>query len=350
MLIGSLDDFTLSEAREEADGLRGDVARGKDPHAEKRAANASSLGLFLEKEYGPWVTANRQTGAETLRRLAATFGEFDPLPLKDITLARVERWRTGRLLAGIKPSTVNRDLASLRSVLSRAVDFGVLREHPLSKLKASRVDERGVVRYLTPDEERQLRQALAARDDKRRVARESANEWRTIRGYELLPVFGTYTDHVTPLVLLALNTGLRRGELFHLRWRDVDLPRALVTARGDGTKSGQTRVVNLNREAVTVMTAWMPADVLPDVHVFAGKEGKRDDVKTAWLRLVKDAKIEPFRFHDLRHTFASKLAMAGVDLNTIRELLGHADLKMTLRYAHLAPAVKAAAVERLLSA
>ena len=71
------------------------------------------------------------------------------------------------------------------------------------------------------------------------------------------------------------------------------------------------------------------------------------DIKSAWLALVGVAKLTAFRFHDLRHSFASKLVMAGVDLNTVRELLGHADLQMTLRYAHLAPEHTAAAVEKL---
>ena len=71
------------------------------------------------------------------------------------------------------------------------------------------------------------------------------------------------------------------------------------------------------------------------------------DVKTAWLALMKDAAIEGFNFHDLRHTFASNLVMAGADLNTVRELLGHADMTMTLRYAHLAPEHKQATVDLL---
>ena len=75
-----------------------------------------------------------------------------------------------------------------------------------------------------------------------------------------------------------------------------------------------------------------------------------EDIKSAWLPLVGAAKVSAFRFHDLRHTFASKLVMAGVDLNTVRELLGHADLKMTLRYAHLAPEHKAAVVAKLVLA
>ena len=118
---------------------------------------------------------------------------------------------------------------------------------------------------------------------------------------------------------------------------------------GEGSKSGQTRYVPLNSEAVEALRSWktMVADI--SGYVFAGREDGEplDDVKKAWLPVVRLAKIDGFTFHDLRHTFASKLVMAGVDLNTVRELLGHADIKMTLRYAHLAPEHKAAAVAKL---
>jgi integrase len=190
---------------------------------------------------------------------------------------------------------------------------------------------------------------LAERDDTRRTARVSANEWRRERGYEPWPEYATYTDYVTPLVLVALNTGLRRGELLQLRWRDVDLARKDLTVRGEGAKTGQTRHVPMNTEITDVLKKWRPADADAEWCVFSGGSTTTPltEARKAWAVVLKKAKIRVFRFHDLRHTFASKLVMAGVDLNTVRELLGHRKISMTLRYAHLAPQHKADAVERL---
>ena len=177
----------------------------------------------------------------------------------------------------------------------------------------------------------------------------SANEWRRERGYELLPEFGTYTDHMSSIVLLAINTGLRRGEPLQLNWDDVDLERAIVTVRGECAKSGKTRHVPLNTEAVRVLREWRPVDRRG--LVFPSEDGEQmNDLKTAWLRIAKLAKLRAFRFHDLRHTFASKLVQRGVDLNTVRELLGHSDFSLTLRYAHLAAENEAAAVAKLMEA
>lgn len=347
--IGRLEDFDLVQARREAAKLRGDIARGKDPRAEKRAASASSLGKFITDEYGPWAIANRRRGQETVDRLEAVFADLRVAPLKELNLRRIEQWRTGRLEKGKAASTVNRDVADLRSVLTKAVEWGFLPAHPLAKFKAAKVDKRSVVRFLSAEEELRLRAALKARDEKRRAARASANAWRDERNYTTLPDFDVYTDFVHPFVLLALNTGCRRGELLALKWSDVDLSRATLTVHGANAKSLQTRHVPLNTEAVDLLNDWRaPKDrkglVFPDAD---GKQVERP--KSSWHALMKTAEIKEFRFHDLRHTFASKLAMAGVDLNVIRELLGHASLAMTIKYAHLQPATKAAAVEQLVA-
>ncbi|MHC9086280.1 tyrosine-type recombinase/integrase [Luteimonas sp. RIT-PG2_3] len=143
------------------------------------------------------------------------------------------------------------------------------------------------------------------------------------------------------VVLLAINTGLRRGELLSLDWSDINLQARTLTVRREHAKSGKQRHVPLNAEAASILRQW--ASQHGDngsVFGVAGVKSSRDTLLTA-------ATIENFRFQDMRHHFASRLVMAGVDLNTVRELLGHADLTMTLRYAHLAPEHLAAAVEKL---
>lgn len=149
---------------------------------------------------------------------------------------------------------------------------------------------------------------------------------------------------------MTLNTGLRQGELLKLKWENVDFEQAVLTIIGSTTKTGKTRHVPLNEEALFVLRAWksQPGNKSLAGHVFPSIDGApMTEIGGSWAWLLKRARISKFRWHDLRHTFASKLVMAGENLNTVRELLGHADYKMTLRYAHLAPEHKAAAVAKL---
>jgi site-specific recombinase XerD len=142
---------------------------------------------------------------------------------------------------------------------------------------------------------------------------------------------------------LALNTGMRRGEQFFLEWRDCDLKRGKLTVKG---KTG-VRPIEANRNARAALRRLHKISgagkyVSPD----ASDDVKRDARR--WLEhAVKDAGIDHFRWHDLRHTFASRLVMAGVDIRTVQELLGHKSITMTMRYAHLAPSHLRAAVEKM---
>jgi integrase len=151
------------------------------------------------------------------------------------------------------------------------------------------------------------------------------------------------------MVLLSLNTGLRQGEVFGLEWTDITFQQATITIPGSHSKSGKTRHVPLNEEALSVLADWRGSTEKSEGLVFPSLEGDQfNNVRKSWLGVLAQAGITRFRWHDMRHSFASRLAMAGVDLNTIRELLGHSDYKMTLRYAHLAPSHKAAAVAKLM--
>jgi integrase len=156
-----------------------------------------------------------------------------------------------------------------------------------------------------------------------------------------LPAVTSYSDSLVPLTLLALNTGMRKGELTALTWDDIDIPNKVLTVRAGYAKSGSARHIPLNAEAIAVLRT------LRKAQQGQGRLFDVGSVSKAWHGVLDAAKIEDFRFHDLRHTFASNLVMAGVALNTVRELLGHGDIKMTLRYAHLAPSHKAEAVAAL---
>jgi integrase len=350
LTIGKLTDLTCDGAREVAQGKLGDQAHGIDLLAEKRRGAGMTFTTFVDERYKPWAVAHLKHGQAAVDRILAHFKDlFGNKPLAEIIAFSVERWRSSRLKGddAVKATTVNRDLAQLKACLSKAVEWGLLAEHPLRRVKLAKTDRGATVRFLDVAEERRLRAALVARDERRRAERDHANAWRRERQYQEFPTFGTYTDHLTPIVLLAMNTGLRRGELLGLRWADIDLARATLTVRGEGAKSGRTRHIPLNREAVDVLKTW---GVKTGGLVFPGGEGKpMESLKTAWLAVVgkKAANLTKFRFHDLRHHFASRLVQAGVDLNTVRELLGHSDFSLTLRYAHLAAENKAAAVAKI---
>jgi len=164
------------------------------------------------------------------------------------------------------------------------------------------------------------------------------------------PLLQASESRFYPGVILVSNAGLRRGELFSLQWENVDLQQAILTVEGAYAKSGKTRHVPLNMEALNVLKAWHNQTTGNEL-VFHNKDGKRfDTIKKSWGTILKSAGIKEFRWHDLRHHFASRLVMLDVDLNTVRELLGHADISMTLRYAHLAPEHKANAVAKLVGA
>ncbi|MBN8224690.1 MAG: site-specific integrase [Xanthomonadales bacterium] len=354
-LIGDYPITTLARARAVAtevladylDRQRHSRAGGPGPVPElvllKRGRDAADKGNAVETlrdlisgDYGDWAEANRKSGKATRNRLLSAFASVLDTRLADVNPLQLERWRRDRLADGVSPATVNRDFAALRGALSKAVEWGHLGANPMRAVKASKEDKLTRVRYLSADEEKRLRDVLSARDARRRQERANRNAWCKSRGMEPLPAIPLhgYPDHLTPMILLALNTGLRRGELTSLMWFDINEAHKMLTVRSSNAKSGKARHVPLNKEAIRVLANMQmgretpaPSEKLFDVH----------SIKTGWKAVAEAAKLKDFRFHDLRHHFASSLVMGGIDLNTVRELLGHSSPVMTLRYAHLAP-------------
>lgn len=345
--LGKHGTITPDIARKLAKSALGQAAIGNDPQAEKKKTykkdSIPTLKQYVDEKYLPWFESQYKTTGT--RRAFNIMTDLHKVKLDQITAWKVERWRKARIEAGLKKSSINRYVTTLKAALNRAVEWNIIPANEMAGVKIYKEDNRSVIRYLSQAEEKRLRKALDTREKRLRADRESGNAWRKARGHDLLPdLDGRFADHLKPLVLLSINTGLRQGEIFSLTWQDYIKDRSQLIIHGKTSKSKTTRYIPVNTEAASVLEQWKKqAD---SDYIFPGKYGERlNNVNRAWRALLKLAEITGFRWHDMRHHFASRLVMSGVDLNTVRELLGHSDIKMTLRYAHLAPEHTAAAVE-----
>jgi integrase len=340
--LGKVGSLSPEEARDRCHRVLGNVAHGRHS-LHGLDGMGPTLGQFIADTYEPWARASRpRTAANTLEKLQRLFRPWLSEPLTAITLERIESWKARRFRQGVSTTTVPRDLFTLSSVLSRAVKVGKLSENLIRRADKPRIDRRPKVRFLNDAEENRLRDALSARDREFLQMRQAYNVRRQERGEDPLAVPLHFYDHLTPAVLLSINTGLRRGELLKLQWSSIDLGRRWLTVEGGTSKTRQTRHVPLNDEAISLLNHWHEQSGGRE-RVFAVSTG----FKTAWAKLLTRADISRFRWHDLRHHFASRLVQRGVPLNTVRDLLGHSSIAMSLRYAHLAPDQRCEAVSRL---
>lgn len=342
--LGPAGVLTLKAAEERAKKALLDPDAAIAEREQKASLQAGdTLDDYIDAHYRPHALARLKNGAKTVARVKATWPTLLGKRPHEITKPMVDRLRDQRVLDGVEPATVNRDLNTLRSVLAHwSKNTG--HANPLAGIKPLKVADDEVIRYLTPDEEKRLRQALAERDRIAAEGRRSANAWRQERGYELLPEITGYCDHMTPMVLLSINTGLRQGELFAATWEQVDIERRTLTVLASHAKGNATRTVPLNDEAIAVLQAIKPEKANGLLFPSPKTGAQFDNIKKAWAEIAKKADLADLRWHDLRHHFASMLVMRGVSLYVVQKLLGHATPKMTMRYAKLAPDALADAV------
>ena len=354
--IGAYGTITLEKAREIARATVAQARAHEHGHAEsprlKSKGGPFTIREYMDGVYGPFIAPRRKSWALAHARIVKCFGHLLDWPMDDPRLPEAfQTWQNKALARGLAPSTCNKDLANLRAVFTYAVKHDVLDRHPMRKIEHLKENNERV-RYLgsmDPDEPRRFWEALARREERIRQERDRGNEWRRTRGVMELPDLrkATYADHLLPVCIVAADSGLRQGEIFHLEWRDVDWYADVLRVRAENAKSGKGRAVPMTGRVRACLEAWR-AQTMPGGRVFKGKNGGPViDVKTAWKKLMREAEIEGFRFHDLRHDFASRLAMRGVPLFQISRLLGHSDTRTSEKYSHLSPAVERAAIDAL---
>lgn len=168
-----------------------------------------------------------------------------------------------------------------------------------------------------------------------KLLQENNRRLRFLSKDECMALVGACNPHLRQIVVTALNTGCRKEEILSLQWsQHIDLQHGFILL--DVTKNGDRREIPINQTLREVLGS-IPRRI-DSPYVFVNGEGKRyQDVKRSFHSACRKAGIKDFHFHDLRHCFASHLVMAGIDITTVKTLLGHKTLTMTLRYSHLAP-------------
>jgi len=252
---------------------------------------------YLERVV-PLMKSSRTERTRVLRWIR----HFGNRPLGQITRLEIEEWRREKL-SRCRPATLNRDLARLRAIFRRAVEWDLLEKSPMENLKFLR-ENNARTRYLSVEECNRLIDSCIA-------------------------------PHIRAVVVTALHTGLRQSELFNLHWRDIDFATGLILVAD--SKNGESRHVPMD-ETVRALLASTPWRQGAGSWVFSNSNGERlRDIRCGFQNAVRRAGLTDVRFHDLRHTFASHWVQGGGNLYLLKSLMGHKTITITERYSHLSP-------------
>jgi len=260
------------------------------------------------------MKTNRRNFKPDTYRLQTLCSYFKNVDLRNLTPFDIERFRASRIKKGNSKSTVNRYVQLVGKMLSLAKEEGYLEQNPARKVKSFSEKDTQKERILTEAEEEKLMENCS--------------------------------PNLKPIIVTALNTGMRRAEILGLTWSQIDFE--VRSIRIEKTKSGRIRHIPIN-DGLFKQFLKLKSDNGQSPFVFLNPETKRPflDMKTPFKRACKISGIEGMRFHDLRHTFATRLVANGIDVETVRDLLGHHSILVTQRYVHSSDERKRKAVEIL---
>ena len=317
----------LTDARKWAQDTESAIRGGR--HFKTSEAKRHTLAELIDRYIKTVLPTKPKSQAKQTAQLEWWKEQVGAYALADVTPSLIVQHRD-RLIVGVtvrgkprSPATVVRYMAALSHAFSIAVkEWGWIDDSPMRKVSKPK-ESRGRVRFLSDDERVRLLKAC----------KESSN------------------SYLYPVVVLALSTGMRHGEIMGLTWDDVDLNRGRAVLHE--TKNGERRAVAITGHVLELLKELAKVRRIASSLLFPSRENRPQkpqkpiDLRTPWETALKNADIRDFRFHDLRHSAASYLAMNGASLAEIAEVLGHKTLQMVKRYAHLSEGHTAAVVESM---
>jgi len=317
----------LTDAKKWASSTESAIKEGR--HFKTSEAKRHTLAELIDRYIRDVMPSKPKSAADQTQQLEWWRDQMGSYALSDITPSLIAEYRD-KLAGGVtvrgtprSPATVNRYLAALSHAFTIAVtEWEWLDDTPMRKVRKP-TESRGRVRFLSDEERARLL----------KTCKESGNPY-------------LYT-----VVVIALSTGMRKEEIMGLSWDDVDLNKGRAILHE--TKNGERRAVALAGHALELLKELGKVRridsklIFPSKGIAPQKPQKPMDLRTPWETAVKKAEIPDFKFHDLRHSAASYLAMNGASLAEIAEVLGHKTLQMVKRYAHLSEGHTARVVESM---
>jgi integrase len=304
----SLGNISRTLAQEKVDNLKANIRNGT---YEDKLRNGMTFLDFLPLYLESAGAKNKPSTMTRYRMTCALFRSLPELfnrPLHGINVQVLDRFIAHRKSQDRSNGTINRELTLLGGILRKAQDYEYITKLPKIELLKYHSQRN---RFLIGDEEE-------------RLLKHSGPKLREV-------------------IVFALNTGMRQGEILSLTWKNIDFERNLIFV--ENTKNSLTRYIPMNKLVKELLLAKYMSRSSDDSKVFNYRNA--NGLRIAFWWATKHARVEGFRFHDLRHTFASRLVMKGAHIRTIQELLGHKSLAMTQRYSHLANVTLSNAVEML---
>ncbi len=305
-----LGNITRSEARHIIARIKAEIISGEYDEKEGNNPFVSQLIDAYWQWYESHSRARKRSKETHLGRLNLLRKFFGSLRAGEVTWFTVENYKSKRLGKGVSKRTINKELKILKSIYNRARKLGLF-DGELPRIELFKEEGGERLRYLTPEEAQRL--------------------------------IGACPEWFRPIVIFALNTGLRAGEIFSLRWENVDFENRVIRIESIRTKTKEVYTVPMNDVVYELLLKIEKVQMEKGIdhgYVFTNSKGlpyKYEDktYRKVFINACRKAGIRDFRFHDLRHTFASWVAINSKDIYAVQKLLNHRDLRMTKRYAHL---------------
>lgn len=304
--VGPVDKITRTIAEKALKARIGEIVQGKF-----RLEQTKKPVLFnaLYEKYLLWAIDNHRSYRRdvTIGKVLNKF--FINKEISSITPWQVEKFKSKRKGDGVSPSTINRELTVLKRVFNLGIEWKLTTENPVVGVKFFKIPQEKV---------------------------------RVLSEEEFAKLYRSATDHLKPVLLVAISTGMRKGEILNLQWSDINLIEEYIVVRD--SKNYESRIIPMNENLRLELIKLKEKD-RDGGYLFCYHDGKpMEYIFRSFGTALKRSGIEKCTFHSLRHTFATRAVMAGVDIVTVQELLGHKTIAMTKRYSHPTPEHKKRAV------